>query len=194
MVTRASCIVYHKFTHHPFRTKIKWRLPIPISEKHYKLITWFWGPKSSKVFVMGILLLKPNRVMSQNTTVVSTRAPETVSGRNQDAPSKRSSRAFEAFAVFLAQKSTIVERRLPPHLSHARERKGKQSCWCYICFHISSFEMLLARKTIYTIWCYWISCVSLNNFRNHVKKNLPSFQLLEQPSFVSRNLAPRVVP
>lgn len=115
------------------------------------------GSKSSKVFVMGILLLKPYtawcRRIPQSYPPVHRK---TVSGRNQDARSKRSSRAFEACAGFFSSEVNHHWKEAPT-ASFTCERKKRQT----------QSLMLLARKTIYTIWCYWISWVSLN-FRNHV--------------------------
>ena len=113
----------------------------------------------------------PNRVMSHRKTVI---------GRNQDARSKRSSRAFEACAVFLAQKLTIIERKLPRKPSTCEKGKGKQKLlMLYLLSHIQFLNAIGEKNDLYDLM--------LLGFHE--------FQLLEQPGFVSRNLTPRwVVP
>lgn len=158
MVTRASCIVYHKFTHHPFRTNIKWRLPIPISEKHYKLIHDSGGANLPKFSWWEFCCSNPTawcrRIpqsyppVHRKPWVVGTKMP-----RARDLPGHLRP------APFFSSEVNHHWKEAPTASFTCEKGKGKQRCWCYLLSNIQ-FLMLLARKTIYTIWCYWISWVS----------------------------------
>ena len=173
MVTRVSCIVYHKFTHHPFRTKIKWRLPIPISEKHYKLIHDSGGANLPKFSWWEFVAHTTPRDVAE----YHSRIHPCTGNREWSEPRCPEQEIFQGIwglRRFLSSEVNHRWKEAPTASFTCEKRKGKQSCWCYLLSHIQSL-MLLARKAIYTIWCYWISWVSLNNFRNHVKKTSHHF-------------------
>lgn len=151
MVTRASCIVYHQFTHHPFRTKIKWRLPIPISEKHYKLITWFLGGKSSKVFVMGICCSNPTawcrRIpesyppVHRKPWVVGTKMP-----RARDLPGHLRPASFFSSEVNHRWKEA------PTASFTCEKRKGKQKLlMLYLLSYIQSLNAIGEKNDLYDL-------------------------------------------
>lgn len=156
MVTRVSCIVYHIFTHHPFQAKIKWPSPIPISEKHYnhyKLNTWFWA--NLQFFHDGNFVAQttPPRDVAE----YHSRIHPCPGNREWSEPRCPEQEIFQGIGGLHCWKED------PSASFTCEKRKDKRSCWCYLLSHIQSL-MLFARNTI---WCYWISWVSLNSFRNH---------------------------